>query len=156
MSHRVEFSQEFRVVPRVAIVIAVLAFVGMQLLWHVLVPTQHDPPPFWLRLFLGTFLGGLLACLVLLIGYVNGDSKRRGMNSLLWTLLVIFIPNALGFVLYFFIRQPLRSTCHTAVRRSKWASTSAPSAAMFWRRPVRRAGGRFGRISPTARIAAPP
>ena len=46
-----------------------------------------------------------------MIGYVNADSKRRGMNSLLWTLLVIFVPKALGFIAYFLLRKPLVTPC---------------------------------------------
>ncbi len=46
-----------------------------------------------------------------MIGYVNADSKRRGMNSLLWTLLVIFVPKALGFIAYFLLRKPLLIPC---------------------------------------------
>ena len=52
-----------------------------------------------------------LAIIILLIGYVNADSKRRGMNALLWTLLVIFVPKALGFLAYFLLRKPLLSPC---------------------------------------------
>ena len=56
--------------------------------------------------------GGIfLAIIVLMVGYVNADSKRRGMNSLLWTLLVIFIPKALGFLAYFLLRKPLLIPC---------------------------------------------
>jgi len=33
------------------------------------------------------------------------------MNSLLWTLLVIFIPKALGFLAYFLLRKPLVIGC---------------------------------------------
>ena len=46
-----------------------------------------------------------------MVGYVNADSKRRGMNSLLWTLLVIFVPKALGFIAYFLLRKPLVMPC---------------------------------------------
>ena len=46
-----------------------------------------------------------------MIGYVYADSKRRGMNSLLWTLLVIFVPKALGFIVYFLLRKPLLIPC---------------------------------------------
>ncbi len=52
-----------------------------------------------------------LAIIILMIGYVNADSKRRGMNSLLWTLLVIFVPKALGFIAYFLLRKPLLIPC---------------------------------------------
>ena len=56
---------------------------------------------------------------VLMIFYVNADAKRRQMNRLLWTLLVIFIPNAIGFILYFVLRQPIArpcAKCGTSVR----------------------------------------
>ena len=43
---------------------------------------------------------------IALIGYVNADSRRRGMRSLMWTLLAIFVPNALGIILYFVLRDP--------------------------------------------------
>ena len=59
-----------------------------------------------------SILGGfLMAVVVLMIGYVNADSKRRGMNPVLWTLLVIFVPKALGFIAYFLLRKPLLTPC---------------------------------------------
>jgi hypothetical protein len=48
---------------------------------------------------------------VLLIGYVNGDAKRRGMRYVMWTLLAMFIPDAIGIILYFVLRDPLPITC---------------------------------------------
>jgi RNA polymerase subunit RPABC4/transcription elongation factor Spt4 len=48
---------------------------------------------------------------LLLIGYVNRDAKRRGMSPVLWTFVTILIPNGLGFILYFILRQPLHSAC---------------------------------------------
>ena len=47
----------------------------------------------------------------LLIGYVNQDAKRRDMGQVLWTLLVIFIPNGMGFLAYFLLRKPLVRYC---------------------------------------------
>ncbi len=51
------------------------------------------------------------ACYVLLIGYINRDAGRRGMNRILWTLIAIFIPNGLGIVLYFVLRNPRPPHC---------------------------------------------
>jgi hypothetical protein len=48
---------------------------------------------------------------VLLVGYVCGDARRRGMSSVLWTLLAIFIPNAIGIILYFLLREPIPVPC---------------------------------------------
>jgi hypothetical protein len=55
--------------------------------------------------------GAVLACYVLLIGYVNGDARRRGMRYVMWTLLAMFIPNAIGIILYFILRDPLMKPC---------------------------------------------
>ena len=70
-----------------------------------------------------------LAIVILMIGYVNADSKRRGMNSLLWTLLVIFIPKALGFIAYFLLRKPLMMPCPKCRTPSARISASVRSAA---------------------------
>jgi RNA polymerase subunit RPABC4/transcription elongation factor Spt4 len=55
--------------------------------------------------------GTAIACYILLIGYINRDAGRRGMSRLAWTLLAIFIPHALGIVLYFVLRKPRDSNC---------------------------------------------
>ena len=64
--------------------------------------------PFFL---LAAFAGSVAAAYVLLVGYVYGDSRRRGMNHVLWTLLAIFIPNAIGIILYFILREPVPLPC---------------------------------------------
>jgi RNA polymerase subunit RPABC4/transcription elongation factor Spt4 len=55
--------------------------------------------------------GAVLACFILLIGYINRDARRRGMSPLLWTVLAIFVPHALGIVLYFVLRKPRILSC---------------------------------------------
>jgi RNA polymerase subunit RPABC4/transcription elongation factor Spt4 len=55
--------------------------------------------------------GTVIACYVLLVGYINRDAGRRGMSRLFWTLLAIFIPKALGVVLYFVLRKPRTLYC---------------------------------------------
>jgi len=55
-----------------------------------------------------------LAVFIFLIAYVNRDAKRRGMNSALWTILVIILLPAwgfIGFVIYFLMREPLPYPC---------------------------------------------
>jgi ABC-type transport system involved in multi-copper enzyme maturation permease subunit len=108
------FRSELAIVPTVARMIAALAFVLMQIALLVLVPiyvSAADRPPHAALVAISIFGGIFLAIIILLIGYVNADSKRRGMNSLLWTLLVIFIPKALGFLAYFLLRKPLLMNC---------------------------------------------
>jgi len=53
----------------------------------------------------------LLAGYTLLIGYVYGDARRRGMRYVLWTLLAIFLFNGIGIILYFILREPLMVYC---------------------------------------------
>jgi uncharacterized membrane protein len=112
------FEQEWALVPEGArwtaalVCLAVAAFTGSVFLGPAI--ASKDPtailvtsPLFLLSLLGVAFLGGF----VLLIGYVYGDSRRRGMNQVLWTLLAIFIPNAIGIILYFILRDPVPVPC---------------------------------------------
>jgi multisubunit Na+/H+ antiporter MnhB subunit len=61
-----------------------------------------------------TCVSVFLASYIFMIAYVNRDSKRRGMSSGLWTFLVIVLSPAyfaIGFILYFLMRQPLPYAC---------------------------------------------
>lgn len=112
-NHKFDFNEEFQLVPRVAIVLAVLGFLAAQFFVHTWLPLHHhrELPPFAARVFFGIIAGFVFAVYIMLIGYVFRDSKRRGMNRALWVLLVMFIPNALGFVLYFLLRNPPEVAC---------------------------------------------
>jgi hypothetical protein len=105
--------EELKVVPRAAWVIgAVIYLAFVALVWLVL--TLHpDPSPWpgWGKAIFGVGIPLLLFVYVLLIGYVNGDARRRGMRHVLWTLLAIFIPNAIGIILYFILRDPPLRNC---------------------------------------------
>jgi RNA polymerase subunit RPABC4/transcription elongation factor Spt4 len=108
------FRGEVAIIPGVARWIAVIGFAVVQFVLLVVVPHHvavKDRPPDWGLCLISVFGGLFLGVIILLIGYVNADSKRRGMNSLLWTLLVIFIPKALGFLAYFLLRKPLEMGC---------------------------------------------
>src|SRR6266850_2216648 len=51
----------------------------------------------------------VIATVLFSIAYVNRDAKRRGMNSALWTILVIILLPAwgfIGFVIYLLMREP--------------------------------------------------
>jgi RNA polymerase subunit RPABC4/transcription elongation factor Spt4 len=105
------FSAELKIIPGWAWALAVIAFLCAQ--WFFNSPLAHHPapPPAWSRPLLGLLAGIGGGAFLLLIGYVNRDAKRRGMSPVLWTIVVILIPNALGFILYFLLRQPLRMAC---------------------------------------------
>jgi hypothetical protein len=81
----------------------------------ILLPFRLDPEgrnwPLAGKLAMSILPGLPLLVLVLLIGYVYADAKRRGMRYVMWTLLAIFIPNAIGIILYFVLRDPLLVHC---------------------------------------------
>ena len=104
--------RELSVIPRWAIVLAALVFLGtMGGLLFLFEHHERNPPPLPFQLFFGFFAGSLLALLALGVGYVNRDARRRGMSAALWTILVIFVPNVIGFILYFLLRSPLPVAC---------------------------------------------
>jgi RNA polymerase subunit RPABC4/transcription elongation factor Spt4 len=108
---RTKFVDEIRFIPQWAKIVAALVFLGIPIVFTVVV--GHDPkaPPFWARLCMGMVCGIFLSLYTMLIGYVNRDAGRRGMNRVVWTLLAMFVPNALGIILFFLLRQPLASSC---------------------------------------------
>ncbi len=48
---------------------------------------------------------------VLLVGFVYSDAKRRNMRYVVWTFLAALIPNGIGIILYFLLRDPLPMPC---------------------------------------------
>ena len=109
---RTTFRDEFAIIPSFMIPVAIIGFACMMFVFLDVMP-NHDrhAPPYPARLFLGVLLGCVVAAYLLLIGYVNQDAKRRNMGQLLWTLLVIFIPNGIGFLAYFLLRKPQVESC---------------------------------------------
>jgi Double zinc ribbon len=105
------FMDELRVISPWVFFFAILPYVAA--IAAITYATFSGKPPMSLpaMVALGILGGTVLACYILLIGYVNGDAGRRGMSRLGWTLLAIFIPNALGIVLYFVLRKPRIATC---------------------------------------------
>src|ERR1035441_10054579 len=106
------FRDELGIIPTFMMVLFAVGMGPMKFLFLVAFPLV-DPhaPPLPLRL-IGAVVGGSLAAVyLLLVGYVNQDAKRRDMGQLLWTLLVIFIPNCLGFLAYFLLRKALVQFC---------------------------------------------
>ncbi|MDR5725923.1 MAG: PLDc N-terminal domain-containing protein [Terriglobia bacterium] len=59
----------------------------------------------------GMLIGALVGLWLLCVGYVYADAQRRAMPAVLWVLVVIFIPNLLGFLLYFALRRPVVAPC---------------------------------------------
>jgi hypothetical protein len=59
----------------------------------------------------GFVVVALIAIWILGLGYVHADARRRAMPPILWTLIAAFIPNLLGFLLYFALRRPIPVPC---------------------------------------------
>ncbi|HVX65886.1 MAG TPA: zinc ribbon domain-containing protein [Bryobacteraceae bacterium] len=78
-------------------------------------PPGYAPPVRALHLAgITTGIAIPVACVLFLIGYVYRDARRREMNALLWTLLVIVLLPAYlgtGFIIYFLLRDPLPYHC---------------------------------------------
>jgi hypothetical protein len=111
------FSEEMKVIPRPARIIAVVAallvpFVALCFVVVVRLNPGHGSlawVPF--AALAGVAVMLMVSVYILLVGYIVGDSRRRGMRPLLWALLAIFIPNAIGIILYFILRDPLLQHC---------------------------------------------
>lgn len=104
-------AREIKIVPWWAWALAVIPFVAAQWYFNFQIVRHPHPPPLGLRPLFGLLAGVAGAIYLLLIGYVNRDSRRRGMSPLLWTLVAILVPNLLGILLYFVLRQPPVRSC---------------------------------------------
>ena len=122
------FWQEFKLVPRwliwtVVVLFLIAQIIGQTVLHFQLASHQEvfgpeldsDPGAAGAALFaIITGMSLFFAIMIFMVAYVNQDAKRRGMNSALWTFLVIvLIPNSLviGFIIYFLMREPLPYQC---------------------------------------------
>jgi RNA polymerase subunit RPABC4/transcription elongation factor Spt4 len=108
------FQDEVELVPRPAFAIGVCVWLAFFLLM-MLLPIGHDPElrnwPMAGKLAIAALPGLPLFFLTLLVGYVYADAKRRGMRYVMWTWLAALIPNAIGIILYFVLRDPLLVDC---------------------------------------------
>jgi hypothetical protein len=120
------------VIPKLVYVLAGIAFVaGFLVMRCAAIPS--DPKtvnwPEGVKIFLSLFASLIAVVYILLIGYIYGDAKRRLMRAWLWTLLAIFIPNAIGIILYFFMRDPMPFYCSKCSAPIKSAYTFCPNCA---------------------------
>jgi hypothetical protein len=122
------FWAEFRIIPRWLVAIVILLFLAAQVIailvnlagaehGGAIFPPELQNDPALASLALAGIVTGVslvLGSIIFLIGYVNRDAKRRGMNPALWTILVIILLPAwgfIGFVVYFLMREPLPYNC---------------------------------------------
>lgn len=125
---RLRFWQEFKLVPRWLIWTVVVLFLLAQVIGQIVLHVQlanheqvfgpdldNDPAAAGAALFaIITGASLVFAALIFMVGYTNQDAKRRGMNSTLWTFLVlVLLPGylVLGFIIYLLMREPLPYNC---------------------------------------------
>ena len=70
------------------------------------------PEALWFGLACGVFT----AAFFLAVGYIYGDAQRRQMPAWAWVIAASFIPNLIGFILYFVFRGPLLGPCSSGGR----------------------------------------
>jgi len=125
---KLRFWDEFKLVPRWLVAVVILLFILAQVIGYLvnaeglanngeIFPPELKNDPALASLALAGIITGaalVIAPFLFLFGYVNRDAKRRGMNSTLWTLLVIVLFPAylaVGFIIYFLMREPLPYPC---------------------------------------------
>jgi RNA polymerase subunit RPABC4/transcription elongation factor Spt4 len=120
------------VIPKVAYVLAGIFYgAGYLLMRYVAFPSDPQSVnwPEGGKILLSLLAPVIAVVFILLIGYIYGDAKRRLMRAWLWMLLAIFIPNAIGIILYFLMRDPLPFYCSKCGASVKSAYTFCPNCA---------------------------
>jgi hypothetical protein len=108
--------EELGVPPRAGVAVSAVLALGSSFLWAFVAGGLPGPA----RTALTALLGLLVFIYGFLVSYVYGDAKRRGMRPVLWALAAALVPNALGLIAYFLLREPLAkrcATCGAAARR---------------------------------------
>lgn len=118
-----------RVIPVPAWLIAVAAYVCFALLaFLVLIPGEPEMRLWhvWQQALFAFGMSLVLLIWIPLIGYVYGDAQRRQMRYVMWTFLAIFIPNFIGIILYFLLRDPLPRPCPACGKSAGGAFSFCP------------------------------
>jgi hypothetical protein len=118
---RLRFSEEIRLIPRKLVLLVAALFVIAHVALQIVVAYSQSPWPELSRNLTMLATAGLvtaasipIAAFLFLVAYINRDAARRGMNSTLWTVLVLILMPAYfvtGFIIYFLLREPLPYNC---------------------------------------------
>ena len=109
-----KFSDEIRIISPIAWILATLGALTMFACLFLFVIPHHPRFHYWNttgRALFSVWPAVLIFIWVLIIGYINADARRRGMRYVMWTLLAMFVPNTIGIILYFVLREPLLVRC---------------------------------------------
>lgn len=74
---------------------------------------------FSVAIFLGSLISIASLALVVLLGiWVYRDAVNRGMNGILWTLVVILVPTYIGLIIYLIVRMDAKKvTCSNCMQK---------------------------------------
>ena len=119
---RTTLAHEFRLVPSWLVIVLIFLYgLALALVTYATLTDREFPPtalvdmPTAVKLLgmygIVTGLAIAAAAYIFLIGYISQDAKRRGMSPGLWVVMAIFIPNFIGIIIYFVVREPLPSPC---------------------------------------------
>ena len=108
------FWKEVGIIPKTAWIVGVSIYLCMTIpLFTWVIPNDRELGK-WPVVGQAAFVFGmcfLIVPYIALIGYVFADARRRGMRYVMWTLLAVFIPDAIGIILYFILRDPMPKPC---------------------------------------------
>jgi hypothetical protein len=151
--------QEFDVAGRVGVTISTLVALAGAVAFIVV--ANEPPPP--VRVLFGIAIAMVIFAYGFLVSYVYGDAQRRGMRHVVWTLVAAFVPNALGFIAYFLLREPLLQPCSAcgATARRDFAfcpqcGAALPRVCPSCRRPVETSWSHCAHCGTKISGAAPP
>jgi Double zinc ribbon len=107
------FGSNLRLIPRAAWITAFCFYASLATLASFLVPRdpQMSQWPLILKLTFILLMPAFFFVIIPLYGYIYADAKRRAMRQVLWTLLAIFVPQFIGVIIYFILRDPLPVPC---------------------------------------------
>ncbi|MDR3793541.1 MAG: zinc ribbon domain-containing protein [Terracidiphilus sp.] len=109
----INVERDERMIPIWSIVLAAIAFVGVEYYFWLVAPAQrhHAPPAIGLRVYFNLSWGVMSALYFLMVGYISKDAPRRGMSTRFWMVVCFVIPAGIGAVLYFLLRAPEVAIC---------------------------------------------
>jgi len=117
-NEKTSFAKEIRLIPDWLVGIVGALFVAAHVISQDVIAAGNRPWPEWSpdlnRLAMAgvvTGAGVAAAAFIFLMAYINRDAKRRGMRYVLWTLIALLIPDLIGVIIYFLVREPMLYTC---------------------------------------------
>ena len=99
--------RELAVAPRTGVVISLVPALVAAAAWSFAAQGFPIVP----RLLIGAVFALMFLAYGLLVSYIYGDARRRGMRHVLWTVVAAVVPNGLGFIAYFLLREPQLPPC---------------------------------------------